>query len=632
MYFHQLQPAPLDLPEITDRIRADLTLADIRKCVLVSSNWNKTFWPFLWETMYYNRFAERQKDSKNDPFLRRNGQLVRKLFTFGLDDQDMITIAKYCSGLTFFHLEIARMTETYSFRDLFTRLNRLQQLVLRVSNAHGRSPVQRAILDPIANGALAQLTELQIIGLASFQTLPAYQSGMLLRCLEGCPLLKTLELGYIRVVDTEQEWLDALNNAFSFVERSRRDLNKSAPLQAAVVKELQSLNTTPDPEFKNLSVRVLRLWNVYGQSTIAGAFACNLIQRCPNVTVLSFKDAPVDMDTLTTGCPQLEFFKLDLLSYPGTPAYQRFITQPPPKLQRLCLRGCQMLTDAMMTEDLTTILTQQGLRCLEMALCEGISAEGLVRFVARCHTLENVWVDRLLVNPGSFHEQKRWPSRSRGDHMGDPSESLAGCRIVESIRWRCLGIRYLDVYGIRGDQNSFENVLLDLLPRLEGLNFLGMRTEHVEWLMEMEPLRDRHGTVIDLKSDSHLPAALKEGLLPRLVVMFGSIKTLSLDPTDRRGDSYSDRTDIQRNSRSSYKRSVILTLEQVMYLHYMFPTLERIVYNGSTFPCAQNAWDWLSVSEAVSVQEQHIKPNQGRRTIKVLYRSQEETDAALWEY
>jgi len=195
MYFHQLQPAPLDLPEVIDRIRADLTLADIRKCVQISSTCNKMFRPFLWETMYYNRFSELRKDSDNDdPFLRRNEYLVRNLFSFGLNDQDMRTIAKFCPGLTFFHLEIARMAETYPLRDIFRCLHRLQRLVLKISNAHGRSPIERAILDPVANGALKQLTELQIVGLESFQTLPAYQTGMLLRCLEGCPSLHTLKL------------------------------------------------------------------------------------------------------------------------------------------------------------------------------------------------------------------------------------------------------------------------------------------------------------------------------------------------------------------------------------------------------------------------------------------------------
>jgi len=382
-----------------------------------------------------------------------------------------------------------------------------------------------------------------------------------------------------------------------------------------------------------MSVKVLRLWKIYGQPTIADTFVQNLVQRCPNVAILSLKCAPANLDTLATDCPRLWFFTLDLSDYPYTPSVERFIAQPSPRLQRLCLRVCHTLTDAMLTENVTAALTQQSLLSLEVTKCGAISAEGLVRFVARFHSLENVWVDQLLMGPGFYHPQTRWPSRSRGEHMTDLSAPPAGSRILEPIQWKCLGIRYLDVYGIQGRIYTFENVLLDVLPRLEGLEFLGMRTQHIDWLMELEPLLDRHGTVIDLANNSHIPTSLSEGILPRTAVMFGSITTLSLDPVDRRGDNYGGGTNMQRNSQPSCRGAALLNLKQVKYLYCMFPKLERIVYNGTAFPCTREAWDWLSHPRVASPPKQNLKGSQELRgrTIKVVYRSREEADAALWK-
>src|SRR5690554_4574350 len=100
-YFHQLCPSPLDLPEIICRIRSQLSISDIKKCTLVCYAWSVEFTPFLWETMYYNR-----KTLENDPLLERNGHLIRKLFTYSLDNKALRRISRHCPNLTGIELEI----------------------------------------------------------------------------------------------------------------------------------------------------------------------------------------------------------------------------------------------------------------------------------------------------------------------------------------------------------------------------------------------------------------------------------------------------------------------------------------------------------------------------------------------
>ncbi|KAG0057856.1 hypothetical protein BGZ83_000043 [Gryganskiella cystojenkinii] len=660
-YFHQLRPEPLDLPEIIERIHADLVASDIRSCCQVSKTWYRRFGPFLWDVTYFNRFTMSQQGRRGNvnenAVLQRNGHLIRTLFTYALHDQDLRTIARCCPNLESIQLEIANLTDPKFSDELFKSIPRLKQLVVKVLNTHGRSPVLLALLDPIACGDLSKLTELRLVGVDSFQSVPAYQSGMILRCLEGCPVLEVLELNTIRIVDTEKQWIDSIENSFSSVSDPhpqsdyRRLLpwskfsgdrakaasvsssingNNSASPSSLSADPLKSLNTTPTAGFKNQSVKILRLLDLYGNPERVGAFRRALLQCCPNLTELSMRQMPMP---LVTECPQLEFLRLENSTHPyPTPALSAFLAQPPFHLRRLGLSRCGQVTDRECTEAVATTLSERGLRVLEISHCVNLSVEGLARFVARCENLERIWVDRLLSGFRS-QAQSRWSPRSRHgqQHSFEPQVSpppTAGTTSAQlpPIDWRCIGIRHLDLYGLLGVMDTFENVLLDLLPKLQELEFLGVRSQHVEWLMKLEPLRSTTGSLIDFMNDS--PVELKEeGNVPVPLDMLSSITTLSIDPSDRRGDQY-------------YSPKALVTLEQAKYLYYACPRLEKIIYHGNDFPCTREAWDWLLRKPSAdkimnpSQEQQHLG-NQGPdmaipRIIQVEYRSREEADAALW--
>ncbi|KAF8984049.1 hypothetical protein BGZ46_008970 [Entomortierella lignicola] len=659
-YFHQLCPQPLDLPEIFDPIVACLTLRDIRKCTLVSMIWAKHFGPLFWETIYYNRFT-----LQVDPALQRNGHFIRKLVTYALRDKDIDIIAKYCPNLTTLDLELEGLKSSTRLSELFSRANRIQKIKIQMLNANEMGRAQRTLLEPIAQGLLSRLTEMRLIGFQNRRQAPIYQTGMILKCLEGCPLLQTLELSSVRLVDTTEQWDDAEKNSFSSSPNNGIMLNngvtlssrrRSTPIFSWWRTYSYSFQSTPPPTLTNTSIpetkdsiqqvsspredhksrflTTLKLEYLYG-NLIVPNFVGNLLKRSPSLTHLALVEVPANIESLASLCPKLRILKIDsgpvymstssplikeyltdliaamennyldldagidfsnttIGDFTRIPASVESDTSVYSGLNTLRLYNCGLLNTDFY--DFPQGFKRHQLRHLELGSCYRLNSLGVARFIAQCWSLETVSVDNLMMPVGGVH---LLAPRTRGNNSNN-NDSSSGVSVQtdsRAIKWECGKIRYLDVIGAKGIEQSFEHIFLDMVVRLDSLEFLGMRTDHVPWLMKHEPVKyiKRTELPIDLEDgcqrsietvdntngpwnrDDNEPEDQGE---PIPLGMFGCIKTLSLKVGDR-------------EPVRPKPVPLVLSVEHVKYLHDAFPALEKIVYNGRTFPCTSEACDWL---------------------------------------
>ncbi|KAF9575746.1 hypothetical protein EC968_001937 [Mortierella alpina] len=639
-YFHLLSPAPLDLPEITNNIRSHLSDADLRKCTLVCTNWRLQFAPFLWETVHFSLDI-----SEDDLLLKSCGHFIRQLFTYSLRDASLAKIANFCPNLTALELEVELLCNPASVAALYSSCNRLERLSIRQLNLSELGCDKRGLLLPLTTGVLSQLKELRLQGHGNRLHSPIYQTGMIFRCLEGCPLLQLLELSSVRLVDTEPEWSEASQTCFSSPNLAkpstiRQDTqigpswlpwNKPIDLGPSNIKKMPAVGSDIQHDypvtntelplnsaFRHLHLKTLIISSIYtNASTQTGVqFTSGLLQRAPNLTRLSVALSPIDLGDLALLCPKLKSVSFDngfgqLFPFPK-PRIGTYLGSPPGSL--ISLRTLQLVRcslDVALLNSIESEFKQYGLRHLEISLCSGVDALALALFLGQCRSLETANLDRLLEKVPEDVLAPREPgeiSRPQGTHP-------------RSIRWDCTRIRYLDVHGNTGDRATFEHVLLDLVPRLPQLEYFGMNAAHVGWLMEMEPLRyaspQGPGGQSSHNNEAE-PASANQGVNPQELLvntmacpgatqplpmtLFNAVKTLSIEAFHRRHDRF-------------YAGVIVnpLTLEQVQYIYHAFPALEKIVYNSAVFPCSTQARDWLRSSP---------------RQIEVAHRSRASIEAA----
>ncbi|KAF9956644.1 hypothetical protein BGZ72_002611 [Mortierella alpina] len=640
-YFHLLSPAPLDLPEIANAIRSHLSDADLRKCTLVCTIWKRQFSSFLWETVFFNRL-----ESENDLLLKSYGHFVRQLFTYSLHATALAKIAEFCPNLTGLELDIEPQCDPAALVVLYSGCNRLERLSIRLLNSSELGSAQRAPLYPLTLGILSQLKELRLLGHGNRRYAPLYQTGMVLRCLEGCPLLQLLELSSVRLVDTVSEWDEASQASFSspnsvkpygihqgtfpglsWLPWNKPNIHRSfvASILPTTCCDLShdtpSMDTLPIPNsvYQNTHLRTLIISHIYTNASMQTGvlFTSGLLQRAPNLTHLSVALSPVEIEGLAFLCPKLKSVSFDNgagvpLPYP-TPRIDAYLGSPPGSL--MSLRSLQLVRcslDVALLDSIDNEFKQYGLRHLEITQCTGLDPLALASFLGQCHALETVSLDRFLekIHPRDMlvRREPSEISRPQGTHP-------------RSIRWNCSRIRYLDVYGKTGDKATFEHVLLDLVPRLSELEFFGMNAKHVEWLMAMEPLRYASSQGPGKSSSVAETASANQGVdqqellgtrapstecssvaQPLPMTLFDAVKTLSIEAHNRR----SDRLYMNRAESA-------LSVEQVQYLYHAFPALEKIVYNSAVFPCVVKARDWL---------------RQSPRRIEVVHRSRTSIEAA----
>ncbi|KAF9179419.1 hypothetical protein BGZ50_006947, partial [Haplosporangium sp. Z 11] len=527
-YFHQLCPAPLDLPEIICRIRSHLSISDIKKCTLVCYTWSVHFLPLLWETMYYNRI-----NLENDPLLERNGHLIRKLFTYSLDGAALRRISRHCPNLTGIELEIEALDDLSSLSTLFSGIRRLESLTLRLSNLDTLGEVQRVILVPLIHGTLSQLTELRLIGTKSRRYTNIYQTGMLLKCLEGCPLLQVFELSGVRIVDTAHQWDEACQNSFSssnsiavpnrpassvisWLRWGNRDQSPSEVRVGTVSSRGAGITASSDTEatsslelysdeallptdgFKHEHLSTLKLIDLYSNAntTTGVAFVSNLLERSPNLQHLKVSATSANLDRLAVLCPKLKSMSLENHDrHHGQPRIEAYLCADPEflrNLRTLQFRKCEISSALLM--NIQDGFKRRGLRHLEITHCQ-VSALSLANFLGQCESLETLWTDGLL----RFVPTHTLPPRDRHSISGPQGSH------PQSIRWDCSQIRFMNVCGNQGFRSSFNHLLLDMVPRLPMLEFFGMTTTQVEWLMDLEPLQyaGSHAPLHSIGDDQH---------------------------------------------------------------------------------------------------------------------------------
>ncbi|KAF9956962.1 hypothetical protein BGZ70_009691 [Mortierella alpina] len=625
-YFHLLSPAPLDLPEIANNIRYHLSNADLRKCMLVCTIWKRQFAPFLWKTIYFTRHV-----SENDALLSSYGPYIRQLFTYSLNDTTLAKIAKFCPNLTALELEVEAKCNPASLAGLYSSCNRLEKLSIRLLDSDELGSAKRGPLLPLTMGFLSQLKELRLHGHGNRRYAPLYQTGMVFRCLEGCPLLQVLELTSVRLVDTVSEWDEASQSSFSSPNSvkpipTHQDIlpglswlpwNKHNNPRSLTIRTAPSVSSdlshdspctdampTPNTVYQSTHLKTLIICNIYTNASLRTGvlFTSGLLQRAPNLTHLSVALAPIDIEDLAFLCPKLKIASFDNgagepLPFPA-PLIDKYLGSPAGSLMNLrTLQLVRCSLDTALLDSIQGDFKQHGLRHLEISQCTGPDTLALASFLGQCRALETVTLDRFLEKVPRSVLVPRERSKTSSP-QGAP----------RSIRWDCTQIRYLDVYGKTGDKATFEHVLLDLVPTLSRLEFFGMNAVHVGWLMRMEPLRyaspqasggpssnssvaglERAAQVVDHQEPvaAMAPsAACQQADQPLPLALFDGVKTLSIEAHSRRPD--------------------------LQYLYHAFPALVKIVYNSAVFPCEVRARDWL---------------RQSPRQIEVVHRSRASIEA-----
>ncbi|KAG0050451.1 hypothetical protein BGZ89_003838 [Linnemannia elongata] len=619
-YFHQLSPPPLDLPEIIDRIRADLSLADIWKCTQVCTIWSQQFSPFLWETFRYNRLEHEDR-------LERKGHFVRDLITFSLRDSDLKSIARHLTALTGATLEIETLSDPSSLFEFYASASNLQRLTIQLPDPSELGPSQKALLFPVAQGALANLTKLQLIGMDNGRYAPMYQSGMIYRVLEACPRLEYLELSAIRIVDTIKQWDEAYQNSFSSSNSipvpTRRLGSRVGTLPSSSSASswipwswnrgpTQGSHPHPHPprlhdrvsnveikgeelfdaevmppynkEFKCQSLRILKLFSIYSKQSAGQNFIHEILQRSPNLHQLYLKSAPAYINDLAKLCPDLRLISLQdyqrgqPYAQPHIGAYLRSPAGQLEKLSTVRLEKCQITTQDL--QNIQPNLKLRGLKHLSVLKCEGSSAMAWANFIGQCEALESVSIDDLLL---AFANEMvidvANPVRSGVRQQREMIPSV--------IRWECNQIRYLDIYGHHGREGAFDYVFLVMVSKLPFLEFLGMNAIHVSWLMKMEPIQyaKEPGSTMAIHRDDNSEVTKEDYLRIALPLgLFESVRTLSLESANRRDKYFGGSSE------------TVLTAKQVRYLYHAFPALNTIVYNSVKCPCLIDAIEWLKNS------------------------------------
>jgi hypothetical protein len=623
-YFHQLSPPPLDLPEIIDRIRASLSLADLWKCTQVCTIWSQQFSPFLWETFHYNRFEHEDR-------LERNGHLVRDLITFSLRDSDLRSIARHLTALTGATLEIETLSDPTALFEFYASAANLRRLTIQLPDPSKLGSSQKALLLPVAQGALANLTKLQLVGMNNrrYAPPPMYQSGMILRVLEACSRLEYLELSGIRIVDTIKQWNEAYLNSFSSPNSipvptrrsgSRTGIHSSSSSSASSWfpwnwsrgptpgshphphparlddrvsnteidgEELYDAELLPplSKDFKYQNLRVLKIFNIYSKQSAAQHFVNEILQRSSNLHQLYLKATPALIADLATLCPELRLisfqdYQQDLSS--PLPAIATYLRSPAGQLEKLStlrLEKCRITTQDL--QNIQPNFKQRGLKHLSVLKCQGSSAMAWANFIGGCEALESVSIDDLLfayannemvIDPAN-------PIRSRARQQRET--------IPSAIRWECNHIRYLDIYGHNGREGAFDYVFLVLVSKLPFLDYLGLNSAHVQWLMKMEPLQyaKELGSTVAAQGDDNSEVTKEDYAREALPLgLFESVRTLSVESDNRREKYF------------GLSSEGVLTAKQVRYLYHAFPALDTIVYNASTCPCLIDAIEWLKNS------------------------------------
>lgn len=173
---------PIEIPEVLLIVGCHLSTLEIKNCMLVSKTWLQLFRTYYWHHLYFIRNLA--------PSFRAYGNLVRRVITANLYDEDMWLIAEACHLVQRLELELSVYPIRQGVDVLFENLPLIQELEFRTFDHyfHTRYFAPITTLRRLSSLTLCRATVRDNVG-CDFQAL--------FNMLDNCHALRALKLNGI---------------------------------------------------------------------------------------------------------------------------------------------------------------------------------------------------------------------------------------------------------------------------------------------------------------------------------------------------------------------------------------------------------------------------------------------------
>ncbi|KAG0350940.1 hypothetical protein BG005_009558 [Podila minutissima] len=170
---------PIEIPEVLLIVGCHLSTLELRNCMLVSKTWLQLFRTYYWHHLYFIRNLA--------PSFKTYGNLVRRLTTANLYDEDMRLIAETCHLVQRLELELGVHPITQGVDVLFESLPHIQELEFRTFSRY----FETRYFAPITT--LRRLSSLTL-SRATVRDDTGCEFQVLFNMLDNCHALRTLKL------------------------------------------------------------------------------------------------------------------------------------------------------------------------------------------------------------------------------------------------------------------------------------------------------------------------------------------------------------------------------------------------------------------------------------------------------
>ncbi|KAG0028975.1 hypothetical protein BGZ81_004245 [Podila clonocystis] len=600
---------PIEIPEVLLIVGCHLSTLELKNCMLVSKAWLQLFRTYYWHHLYFIRNLA--------PSFKTYGNLVRRLTTANLYDEDMRMIAEACHLVQRLELELGVYPITQGVDVLFENLPLIQELEFRVFDRHFDSRYFAPIttLRRLSSLTLCRATMRDNVG-CDFQAL--------FNMLDSCHALRTLKVnGIIEMKESKrphyahvgvgrgngQRRVDGstiepaiYNNIHrppSFWGQLLRKFKGLDPDNPEPWRKFTVLKFTPPPpprvfeyavdlfqkpdptvlleRLTKLSVRNIStgsygddeapLWHIFTKSPYLqelhvdfGGFHFQLVQKC--------------LEAIGETCRDLVTLTLERVhSTESTRSWiQDFLHRPRRDLLNLRLMECRDVGSTL--EHIPSAVAAQ---------LKNFSLEKMV--------LEHQHVHRLLMRCKSL-ESFTWTA-PKGTVYAQPRLDL----LVEP--WACMEtLRHLEHVHVCPDQDSL-NALSNRMGQMLSLVTVGACIDQarISFAKGQEPdkckkqdgrerlIKDCMCKDCNIKRDAgiedrHTPAEEKEEEKEdETKVMSESVQELTFDAV--------------LIPPSIFFPAVLLKQVEIESMLKSYPKLRKIRYRGRTFPLNENGYRWL---------------------------------------
>ncbi|KAF9335022.1 hypothetical protein BG006_001011 [Podila minutissima] len=170
---------PIEIPEVLLIVGCHLSTLELRNCMLVSKTWLQLFRTYYWHHLYFIRNLA--------PSLKTYGNLVRRLTTANLYDEDMRLISETYHLVQRLELELGVHPTTQGVDVLFESLPHIQELEFRTFSRY----FETRYFAPITT--LRRLSSLTL-SRATVRDDTGCEFQALFNMLDNCHALRTLKL------------------------------------------------------------------------------------------------------------------------------------------------------------------------------------------------------------------------------------------------------------------------------------------------------------------------------------------------------------------------------------------------------------------------------------------------------